>query len=273
MYWALNAQDASGGSIDIGLGFMPQSSKRQFKGQYQVVFDGSGTIDQDRATVYAGATSSIRQWAAFAEVWDNLLVKHDLAYVKFSEADTFYGEFLPKASEWGTDREKRRDALLLEFVSLRSRYALSTTGCGVVLGTEGTTPFTAQAAVSKKKELFQCAILALLRGIPKDFGVQVVCDVEKDAEDHYRGWIESLMRVESDKVARIVVISFADDKVFQPVQFADLIAGITRKELERRMRRPDQPVSQLYEMITEGAHVTFEPIARSGLLSGMEIKF
>jgi hypothetical protein len=253
---------------------MPRSSRRKFKGIYQVVFDGSGTIDQDRAVVYAGALSSMAQWQAFTETWEGLLAKHDLAYLKFAEADTFFGEFVPKSIEWATEKEVRRDAVLGEFAALKDRYAMSTNGCGFVMGINRTSPFSKGIQpVEKKKEQFQCAILALLNGVPADHAVSILCDVEKDTEDHYRGWIEGLMRVESEKVARIVQIAFADDMFSPPIQFADLIAGVTRQELERRLYRAETPVSPLYELLSAGASVRFEPIGPSGLLSGVEIQF
>src|SRR5438477_6067747 len=149
----------------ISLESMPRLDRRKFRGQYQVVFDGSGTIDQDRAVVYAGAGSSVAQWAAFTEAWDMLLAKHDLAYFKMAEAATFYGEFLPKVAEWGADRGHHLTKLLLEFASLKTRYALTTNGCGFVIGTEQTSPFTTTSVADRKKEQFQCAIRALLRAV------------------------------------------------------------------------------------------------------------
>lgn len=254
----------------ISLGGMPRALQRKFKGVYQVVFDGSGTIGQDRAIVYAGATSTLTQWNAFNEVWESLLIKHDLAYLKFAEANTFYGEFLPKVATWGAEKEIQRDALLSEFANLRERYGLATTGCGVVIGTDRADPFAAQSVADKKKEQFQCAILALLRVVPADYAVTILCDVEKDVEERYRGWIESLRRVESDKVARIMAISFADDKFSAPIQFADLLAGVVRKELERRVYQPHTATNPLYNVLVGGAVVTFDPIERGGLLSGRE---
>src|SRR5881409_1222185 len=84
-----------------GIGFfsfdneMSRSEKKKYKGLYQVVFDGSGTINQHRGVVYAGAVSTMTQWQAFSETWEHILAKNDLAYFKMVEAMTFYGEFQP----------------------------------------------------------------------------------------------------------------------------------------------------------------------------------
>lgn len=263
-----------------GVGFwtleddMSRATKRKYKGVYQVVFDGSGTIGQHRGVVYAGGVSTLVQWQAFSETWENILIKHDLAYFKMAEANTFYGEFAPKYTEWGDQRNAKRDALVTELASLKRRYDLRVNGCGFVIGTAGTSPFDPGASViEKKKQLFQGAMLALLRAIPADCAVMILCDIEKDVEETFRGWIEGLARTESEKVARVVGISFYDDKFAQPIQFADMVAFIARQEIERRLVRPDDEVNPLYPLLVGDAEATFEPIGRDGLLSGLEVSF
>jgi hypothetical protein len=75
-------------------------------------------MDQDRAVVYAGAVTTIAQWNAFNEAWESILNRYDLAYFKMAEAATFYGEFAPKVSEWGNEKEAKRDGLLAELEAI-----------------------------------------------------------------------------------------------------------------------------------------------------------
>jgi hypothetical protein len=252
---------------------MPRATRRKYRGLYQVCFDGSGTIGQHKAYVYAGAISTQLQWQAFSETWEHVLAKNDLAYFKMAEADTFYGEWQPKYTEWGNDRAAKRDAVLLELALLRRRYDLKIRGAGFVVGQAGMSPFDDTDSVAdRKRKTFQIAITNLLREIPSEFAVQIVCDVEKDVEEKYRGWIEGLMRTESDKVARIVGINFLDDQYSQPIQFADMVSWLGRQEIERQMFRPEQGINPLYELLTEGTRVVFEP-SGPGMPIGAEMTF
>jgi hypothetical protein len=119
-------------------------------------------------------------------------------------------------------------------VALKHRYDLRVNGCGFAIGSNGISPFPTDARVAqKKKHLFKGAISALLNTINPDYLVNVVTDIEKDADEHFRGWIESLARTESAKVAHIVGIGFYDDLYFPPIQFADLVAWFARADVER----------------------------------------
>lgn len=251
---------------------MPRGDRPKRKGICQAVFDGSGTFGTHPSVVYAGAISTQVQWTAFNESWEHLLIKNDLAYFKMAEAMTFYGEFLPKFTEWGAEREARRDALLLELANLKRRYDLRCTGCGLVVSASGGGPFsTSDHTLEKKKSLFQQAILALLQGVPPDYNVALLCDSEPDAEDTYRSWINGLIRVDSGKAAHVIGISFFDDKYAQPLQFADLVAGVVREEIVRRLVRPDTEPHALYQVLLAGSNTTFEPLLSNGQLSGVEM--
>lgn len=258
----------------LGVGIdMPRGDRQKRKGLYQAVFDGSGTVGTHPGVVYAGAVSTQIQWAAFNEAWETLLVKHDLAYFKMAEAMTFYGEFAPKVKDWGSERDARRDALLLELATLKTRYDLRTTGCGLVVGADGGGPFsTKDHTLEKKKLLFQQAIIALLQGVPPHYNVMLLCDAEPDAESAYRNWISGLMRTDSEKVARIIGLGFFDDKYAQPIQFADMVAWVVRQEITRRLQDPDATPNALYQALLPGSNTTFEPIMANGQLSGIEMR-
>lgn len=273
----MNIDDLTiGGALDaFGLDFglvgtgMPRSNRPQRKGTYYVVFDGSGTIGTHPAIVYAGAVSTQAQWGAFAESWEHLLERHDLAYFKMAEAMTFYGEFLPKNAEWGTLRDARRDALLQQFANLKTRYDLRVTGCGFATASSDNAFYTRENIIEKKKMVFRAAILGLLKHIPPEYSVLLICDIEKDVEDAFRGWIDGLIRTESEKVARIIGIGFHDDLFSANIQFADMVAWVLRQEIERQARRQEDQVNPLYSLLLDGSDVRVVTVGPDGLLSGL----
>lgn len=262
MFWALCDGSSGCGPLVVE---MPRSTTRKYKGLYEVVFDGSGNIDQDRSVVYAGAVSTVIQWRALSEAWEDILAKNDLAYFKMAEANTLYGEFLNKPTE-------ARDRIVVELARLRSRYSLGVVGAGYVIGTDKVAPFKpGESAADRKKQVFQGAVVAALRRIPPDYAIQVVCDVEKDIEERVRGWIDGVTKTESEKVGRVVGLSFLDDKYHQPVQFADMAAWVARTEIERAVHSPNQPPNPLYEMIFGNATTTLDRVEQGGLFRDFAI--
>jgi hypothetical protein len=162
---------------------------------------------------------------------------------------------------------------LAQFGNLRQRYALGITGCGYITRTTGgPSPFAPTSSIAEqKKKQFQKTILGLLRMIPADYAVQLACDVEKDVEEHYRGWIEGVIRSDSDKVARIVGISFFDDKFVPAIQFADMAAWVIRQELERLMLRPEQPMNPLFLLLLGHSTATVEPIGSNRMAMEFQV--
>ena len=252
---------------------MPYSDRPKASGDFYVAFDGSGTIGQHLATVYAGGVTTMRQWAAFSEMWEGLLRKHDLAYFKMAEAMKTYGEFLPKATKLGKDFDTWRDETVSQFANLKNRYDVRVVGCGYSVGTTGVSPYLpADKTAMKKKRIFQDAVLALLKGIPADANVYLLCDIEKDVEETFRGWIDSLGKTHPANMARILGISFLDDKFSIPIQFADMVAWVARNEVERMAIHPEEPIHPLYTLLMERSDVTLEVMNPDGIRSGTEHK-
>lgn len=221
--------------------------------QYVVAYDGSGSIGRDCAYAYGGAVSSQRQWAAFSEVWSSILDRHGLAYFKMSQAMTGKGEFESKLREWDSDFNVRRDALVNELAALKKRYALSVTGSGIATR-NGSALVVSGKTASAKAEIFKDAVQRLVGGLPLDSMVNFLCDIELDAEENYRGWIQSLASQDSPSAVKIVGTAFFDDAYTIPLQFADMAAWIARKELERQSNgRPESEKDPLYDLIMEGS--------------------
>lgn len=222
------------------------------KRQYVAVYDGSGSIGQGCAYAYGGAVSSQPQWNAFAEFWKIHLDKNGLAYFKMSEAMTARGEFESKVTEWGSDFIARRDALVNELAGLKRRYALAITGSGIATR-DGSALKPSGKTTAAKTEVFKDAVGQLLSTLPVDSMVHFICDIELDAEESYRGWIQSMASQDSPTAVKIIGTAFFDDAYSIPLQFADMVAWFARQELERVSRgRPDSEKDPIYDLIMEG---------------------
>ena len=85
--------------------------------------------------------------------------------------------------------------------------------------------------------------------------------MEHDIEHDYRRWINSLRHDQPELGSRISAICFVDDLRFFEVQAADMIAGLIRQELERRIaNRPDSEINPLYTWVMEGSDAQIQLI-------------
>jgi hypothetical protein len=235
-------------------------------GVYQVSFDGSGTFGTHKAAAYAGIVGTERQMAALAEAWAALLKKHGLRYFKMAEAWKYYGEFQPKFAEWGqAQAEQNRDNLLLEFATLVKRYDLRVAGC--VAGFVNFSDLS--AATDKKKRLFQGAVLGLLKWIPEDARVVLMCDIEQDVGHDFQRWIDSL-RHKDDAASRITGLCFLDDKTECSIQVADMFAYLARQDAERFIDgRPETEVNPLYKLLLSKSGVTVDVLQEGQFFDGL----
>lgn len=194
---------------------------------YNAAFDGSGTLGQHKAIAYAGVKGSDKQWAAFAEAWAQRIGADGLAFFKMAEAMKWSGEFASKYTQWGADRDKRRDALIDDLVSLSIGYGLDVVG---IAATDRL--IVGDTAAARKMQLFKGAMLALLNEIPAIHTVTVMCDTELDIEADVRAWMREVRKTSDRNIPALSGICFLDDRVYPSLQLADMVAWLFRAGAE-----------------------------------------
>lgn len=234
---------------------------------YQVTFDGSGTFGQHSAISYGGAVASIKQWAAFAEDWEAVLASQGLGHFKMAEAMTWYGPFAQKYSDWGTDREQRREALLNELADLAVRYKCRATGMRI----DPRVITQDQTVAAKKEELFSGALYTFLESIPRTERVTLLCDDELDLEPRVRALVKALRKMHGDKVAPVVAVCFGDDRVFPALQLADMVAWLFRELGERIIATNGHPgeLNPVLSKLAWATELSAHQAASGQLLSGL----
>ena len=231
---------------------------------HQVAFDGSGTFGTHSAIAYGGIVATTSQWGAFTESWAAVLNREDLQYFKMAEAMKWYGEFLPKHSQWGTDRDIRRNTLLNELVTIALRCEFQPVGMFA-----DARLFTQQNIASKKDELFQGALLALLRGVPDNHFVTLICDEEIDLEPKTRAWVRKLRSDQGSKMAPIVGVCFVDERAYPAVQLADMVAWLFRERGERIVASGDTSLHPLLERLKQDTHMDIHQTEVGKTLDGL----
>lgn len=219
--------------------------------------DSSGSVTRDRYVSY-GIVAALRPgWEKVHEQWMVLLEKHDLACIRMTDAMAFEGAFKNKFSEWGADRETRRDAVLLEFAKT-IRDNLTCVGVSIdmrQLPTEKEYRY-------RKKLMFQAIVRRLLQVTPSKFVFAFICDDEQDAAVDYYRYLSNFKLKYQSLANRIGGICFFDDKTMAQLQAADMYAYVLRDTKERETSepsRPPLPVSAylLQEKVEETEEVTF----------------
>lgn len=217
----------------------------------QIALDGSASLSGYYS--YAGIVGSQGDWVALSRLWEAKLKRHDIPYLRMTEAMGFHQSFLKKRDEWGADATKRRDDLLMEFALLGRDLNFRTTGFAVhALG------LADDKLVLRKRELFQEVVHDIVDGARRaemKGSLALMCDTEQDAADYFRKWLNHLQQ-RDEMSRRIAVLCFANSRVVTPLQLADMTAYLLREEAERGEMTPDAPANPLLSILVDPSMVT-----------------
>jgi hypothetical protein len=208
----------------------------------QVGLDGSWT---KTAGSYAGVVGTQEAWNYMGGKWEDLLEEYGIESLRTTEAMNFKGQFRNKYTEWEAkgDPRKIRDECLLRFARLKKQCELHAVGCSVAVRGLGDRTLT-----QKKQELFQRVVHELIQSGDQKSKFIIISDQEEDLEDRARKWIARL-KLQDSAFARIVGLCFVDDKYVNNVQLADMVAYVLRDDLERSIYRPNDPPTELYNLL------------------------
>jgi Protein of unknown function (DUF3800) len=238
---------------------------KHFMAFFQVAFDDSGKADKNPAVAYGGAVATSVQWSAVTEEWRGVLERHGLQYFKMAEAMTWFGEFQKKHSEWGPERDAKREALLSELVDVAVRHRVPATG----MWTDSRV-LNHDRNGEKKLELFKSAALVLLEAVPAGNYVTLMCDEEIEIERGVRAWIRSMRKAHGSVLAPITGVCFMDDRVIPVVQLADMIAWLFRQYGEQVIATDNHAtMNPLLLALMHSSHFGLRQTEVGGLLGGL----
>jgi hypothetical protein len=199
----------------------------------QVWLDDSGK-GQDPAFVLAGYFSSVESWVDFSDEWKDLLHKppHPLAYLKGYEAFGLRDEFM----RWNVPD---RDARVLEFVPLIVRHSnrgiafvINHAAFDSIVRTAPETPFKDPYIMAYFMSL--STILPIVQESFPTEKIDIVFDRNLVSRRQAEAAYDALFRLAPDLGALLARREprFEDDKVFMPLQAADLLAHCVRAHFD-----------------------------------------
>jgi hypothetical protein len=188
-------------------------------------------------------------WNKFSEEWANLLRFHDIPYVHMKEAMALSGPYEKKG--WDT---AKRNSVLAEFALIIRKTIWA--GFGVAVDAKYFRQMPSEARKKMGDAQIFCfqrmihLVIQKLREVGYEPRISMVFD---DSEEYstrcYRVW--SRLRVLRPEIRdRIPAITFADDRVFNPLQAADMLAWESNKSLRLRAANEEQR-PQLRALMTD----------------------
>jgi len=204
-------------------------------------FDDSGKFADSDFICMAGYLSDDKNWEQFCLAWRDLLFKNNLPFIHMKDFVHLRGPY----EELGWTHE-RKQKVLDEFITIIRTYILA--GFGVAVDAK----YYRSMALEARKLLgdphlfcFQRLMSRFTRKLKESGWNEPIPVIFDDCEEYsvrcYRLW--SAMRANyPDMKSQISAITFADDKIFYPLQGADILAWETTKHLrqmaEQRKLRP-----------------------------------
>jgi hypothetical protein len=226
-------------------------------------FDESGKFHDHDVTSLCGWVASYDAWERFALRWQAALDEIGIDELHAAEFMGLYGKYVHLRTIWGAEQEAKKDnALTLLCNVLRGTMGK---GVGATIDSKRYRSMDDgfKKAIHKSKDPHFIAFIEVLE--------QTIWNVEKFAKEHGLGLnvkaglifdqderqsVECLRLLNQAKKQRedirdrISGICFCDRRNYQPLQAADFIAYLTKKEMERRKGRPEEPVSKWFAMLS-----------------------
>jgi hypothetical protein len=212
-------------------------------------FDDSGKESElsHRYVVIAGYMAGASwPWERFSQYWRHLLIKHELPYVHMREILGF-------AKKRGWDSAKLTD-VLRDFIGAIKASDLIGLGIGIDAN-EWRALSSARRKILGNAQEFCCS--RILRrivdrlvdsGFP-DEPLSITFDRDWDFARERLKLIEQVSKFAPSIRKNLAQLSFADSKVFYPLQAADLLAWETRRQLVNRLEGKP-PTSRWTELTT-----------------------
>jgi hypothetical protein len=194
---------------------------------YNVVFDESGKYKDSEIVIFAGLVATAERWGEFGRKWNTLLRGAGLRYLHMVDAvqmNDDYAKF--------RDRIPDRDQLLLSLAELVCEHALEGT-----INRISMSEFRAlnQAVYQRYKDPFYYAFEGGIEALAKSPTLEpgdrfnLICDDSEEYSGECLKAYRRLSKLNPDIANKFGMICFGDDKMYSPLQAADMLAYCFRR--------------------------------------------
>ncbi len=224
-------------------------------------FDESGKFrdPKSRYICLAGYVADDARWTTFCDEWAGLLHKHHIPYVHMKNMIALQGEY--EDLGW---THIHRDEVLKEFIGVIRRNVTASFGIGLDLTHYRAMPKESQKRLGGDPFLFCFArlikrVLETLKQQNVPDPIVMAFDDDKDyAMRCYKVWCEMKNHFPELR-ERFPAICYADDRIFAPLQGADILAHETNKFMRNCEdgRNPRQMFAELLKSPDPNRAITY----------------
>jgi hypothetical protein len=213
-------------------------------------FDESGKFKDHKVISFGGVAGFNEQFNSFADEWGSLLYRNGLQLLTAKDALNARRPLSQKNTRVGVN-ERNQD--LSPFLACIRKHLSVVTGVTIDVRAFKTLPshFFQTYGDDPAFMAFARALLKVVEFTPGQDKISFICDdEEKLAFPMYRLY-RRIKTVYPAARNKLVGITFADDRVLFGLQAADLVAGLLRREAERKWLRVQYDSLPLFQALSK----------------------
>jgi Protein of unknown function (DUF3800) len=194
---------------------------------YNVVFDESGKYNDSEVVIFAGFFATSDQWTDFGRKWHALLRKEGLTWLHMVDAVQMNDEYAKFRS-----RTSDLDSLLLSLTEVICEHAIEGTINRISMKEFRTLD---QAVYHRYKDPFYYAFEGGIEALSKSPTLgphdrfNLICDDSEEYSTECLKAYRRLCKLNPDIANKFGMICFGDDKMYSPLQAADMLAYCFRR--------------------------------------------
>ena len=194
---------------------------------YNVVFDESGKYNDSEFVIFAGFFATSDQWTEFGKKWHTLLRKEGLTWLHTIDAVQTKGDYAKFR-----ERIPDRDALLLSLADLICEYAIEGTINRISMEEFKTLD---RAVYQRYKDPFYYAFEGGIEALAKSPTLDpndrfnLICDDSEEYSSECLKAYRRLCKLNPEIASKFGMICFGNDKMYSPLQAADMLAYCFRR--------------------------------------------
>jgi hypothetical protein len=206
------------------------TTSRSFRPILTVGMDISISGEGQRYAAYGVVSADYSNLQLFYGDWNAFLERHQLDYLRMSEAMAFRGQFQSRHAEWGEDRNEKRNQLLVEAAQIIA-HRLRAGGSSIDFAETSGAALPSEKVIRYKKATLFAMVLAKLLEEPESnpYDFAFMCDDEQDVAIQFYQYLNRFKQRHPEVAPRINALCFCEDSGIPVLQAADLVAYVLRQ--------------------------------------------
>jgi len=218
---------------------------------FQAFFDESGKFKDKHIVSFCGFCAQASKIQDFDDEWKALLRRYGLACLTMKRVTRLK---IPFSKNEPANLAVERNAILEPFIQCIRKYFALGIAITVDVAAYEKWPAHAKKKIGGSDDPHYLAFLTAIGGITKfllaDDRASIVCDDDKGTAMNCYQFYQRIRTVLADTRKQLVSICFAEDEEFTPLQGADLLASLCRKEAGRTLYQEYNPFTPAFKSLT-----------------------